>query len=184
MGRTILLLTFAMLVCVAVLASTASGTDPQPLPPAQANQLATGGFKSSPPSIARQITPAQAQAIGGGVATAAAGAVCWFNDQLWSEWGIWPYNQKVIEWRTWCNYSLGGIQYYRVSQVHLGTTVCSGSNRFQFLVSGGNGYRYSSIRTGATFTCPTYVPWFSYHYNRWQEQSCNGWGNCALVNHS
>ena len=24
---------------------------------------------------------------------------CWFTDKLWTEWGIWPFQQRITEWR-------------------------------------------------------------------------------------
>jgi hypothetical protein len=184
MGRTILVLASAMLVCVAILSSTASGTDPQPLDPTRAAQLATTGATRSPDADGRRVTPAQAVSLMGGLsttATALAGQVCWFIDSLWSSWGTWPYGKTVREWRSWCAQYVGGPQTYRQTQVHVGTVICVSPSRYQLLISGGNGYRWSDVRTGAYFDCQTSIPWFTLHYNHWQQWSCNTQGHCAFT---
>jgi hypothetical protein len=178
------LITAGLLIAGLVVPLASAATVP-PSDPSRATQLANAPATHAPDGTGQRVTPAQAVALGGGVSTAAiATSACWFRDNLWVEWGIWPYHQKVNEWRSWCAQYPGGPQTYRASQVHLGTLVCSGHDRFQFLVSGGNGSRWSSVRTGASFDCATSVPWFVIHTNRWQEWSCNTWGHCAWVTNS
>jgi hypothetical protein len=116
------------------------------------------------------------------------GGPCWYvgygaGNDLHTEWGVWPYQQKVIEWRQWCAQYIGGPQTYRVSEVHLSTTLCAGSNRYVLKTGGGNGLTYTNVETGAHFDCQTDIPWIIIHEDRWQIWQCNTRGDCVRLAH-
>jgi hypothetical protein len=112
--------------------------------------------------------------------------VCWNNSGMWFSWGTWPYNQRVNESRYWCANRIGGQQTYRTSHVTLGGTfsLCDSHDAYGFRTTGGNGYTWTTFRSGGHFDCPSPIPWLTYHYHRWMEWACNTWGNCSLYDHS
>jgi hypothetical protein len=69
---------------------------------------------------------------------------------------------------------------YRYSRVQLGGFWCDHRGAYGYLVSGGNGYTWSTVRSGGHFECPS-GGWWTYNYDRWMEYACNTWGNCAFV---
>ncbi|MFL5962178.1 MAG: hypothetical protein ACJ757_04720 [Gaiellaceae bacterium] len=185
-----LIILIATLAFVGVGASGGSADNPKPLPPTAAQQAVDATATHSGDVQGTVVQPAQVPGLGGlgEAALAKSGAKaadpCWSITGLWTEWGIWPYQQRVTEDRYWCANSVGGAQYYRTSTVHLGTTLCSHSGEWQELISGGNGNTWSVIRTGGSFACPTDIPWITIHTDRWQDWSCNTWGNCSWVRSS
>lgn len=127
-----------------------------------------------------------APTVGGAVsstdAVAAASPVCWHQTFSY-RWGTWPQFQDVFENRDWCGY-LGGEQTYRVSNVNGGTFTCDWNQAYEYKVSGGNGYTWTVVRSGAHFSCPTGIPWINLHFDHWMEWSANTWGNYSFVNAS
>lgn len=107
--------------------------------------------------------------------------ICWSVDGMDSEWGTWPYQQRVSESRYWCATNIGGYQNYRVSHVFLHSAACDTSGAYGYLVGGGNGYTWSTVRSGGHFHCQTPTPWLAFNSDAWQEWACNTWGNCAFV---
>jgi hypothetical protein len=104
-------------------------------------------------------------------------------DSLGTQWGHWPYEQRVYETRTWCGY-LNAYQTYRVSGVHGGATACSwGAPTHVYRTAGGNGYFYTTVNSGAHFSCP--IPWPPglppLNYDDWQKWRCNMAGYCTWV---
>src|SRR5262245_59169570 len=81
-----------------------------------------GDTVSGMPISPSQVPEGSSGSAGGAYIT---GNVCWFQDKLWTEWGTWPFQQRVTEWRYWCANYVGGPQTGRSSSVHLGTTLCS-----------------------------------------------------------
>lgn len=206
-----LIIPFALTAAVAVIVSTGGAANVKPLAPDKASALVNSGAShnnavvgqaESPQAamaaasqsgaqveVAPGMTPAQATgaassspngAVAAETAAVAASPVCWHQDGMWEEWGTWPYQQRVTETRDWCGY-LGGAQTYRVSSARGGTTLCSWGSQYTNFVSGGNGKTWTVVRSGASFACPTDIPWITIHTDRWQEWSCNTWGNCAWV---
>src|SRR5687767_3490926 len=98
---------------------------------------------------------------------------CWSRTDLHHSQGIWPTNQGVTEYRYWCAHGFGGAQYYRASAVDSHSAVCRTLSKNQFLINGGNGYRYAVVRSEAWFNC---VPGINLATR--QNWSCNTWGNC------
>jgi hypothetical protein len=108
--------------------------------------------------------------------------VCWTAvGALWHEWGTYPYQQRVYEDRTWCADRVGGHQTYRSSHVHLHSTLCSNDHPYAQRVSGGNGYTWTTVRSGGHFACQSPIPYVTFNWDDWQEWACNVWGNCSLV---
>jgi hypothetical protein len=162
-----------------VLVANGGAADPAPLAPDQAEAAANTG-PTHPMSVdGMPVSPEQVAAATG--ETPAPKSPCWYTESLWTQWGTWPYQQRVTEYRYWCANGLGGPQTTRTSSVHLGGSLCSHHDPWQWRVSGGNGYTWTVVRTGGTFDCPTAIPWITLHYDRWQDWSCNTWGNCAWV---
>lgn len=126
-------------------------------------------------TAAKGDTIAPQDAEGGG------GSVCWQAPwNLSQSWGSLTYERHVNEYRYWCTNYLGGPQTYRVSYVQTSSIWCSSSNQYAIKFSGGNGYTWTTVETGANFSCPT--PWYwSLNSLDWQRWSCNTWGNCARV---
>lgn len=199
--KRIALLAIATFAAVSV--ASAGGSNVKPLSPAQTQAMATAGVTHGGGGIAQQLSPAQMSALTGTPlsalegtsgpsgavaatpdATAASSAIyCWSFTDGWTEWGLFPVQQRVTEYRNWCGY-YGGAQTYRSSSVHLGTTLCSHSGEWQARISGGNGYTWTVVRTGGSFACPTPIPWITLHYDRWQDWSANTWGSYAQVGNS
>jgi hypothetical protein len=155
-------------------------TLPTYYPPDQAQTLADYPAVPTADHAGTQVSVAAATSSGPDmdIATSGPQAICWFTDQNGTQWGHWPYEQKVTEWRTWCADFPGGKQTYRSSTVHPAATLCSWSNTWQSRVGGGNGYSWTNVRTGADFACPTSVPWITLHPSDWQSWVCNTWGRC------
>ncbi|HYX89362.1 MAG TPA: hypothetical protein VE753_08335 [Gaiellaceae bacterium] len=187
----------AVALALGVLAMDAAADPPGPLPPEQARAQGDGAVRHGENVIAREVPLSEAAAAAARPGAVTEGAVpsarspvavaadpCWSITGLWTEWGTWPYQQRVTEDRYWCAYSWGGTQYYRSSTVRLGSTLCSHNSGWQERISGGNGYTWTVVRTGGSFSCATTIPWITLHYDRWQDWSCNTWGNCAWVRSS
>jgi hypothetical protein len=111
----------------------------------------------------------------------APASVCWHQDNLRSWWGTEPYRQHLQEIRDWCADRVGGSQTYRVSHIFPSSLLCSWRDPFGIRVSGGNGFTWTTVRSGAHYSCPSIIPWITFNYDRWQEWACNVWGNCSLV---
>jgi hypothetical protein len=184
-------------VTALALAAPAGAGPPNPLPPQAAQQAvdAVATHASTEQQQAQQMTPAEMSAligvpvgdlVGGGgpdrslasvhrPARSVATVYCWSFTDAWTQWGIWPYQQRVTEYRYWCGY-YGGAQTYRSSSVHPGSTLCSHDSGWQSRISGGDGYTYTVVRTGASFSCPTDIPWITIHTDRWQDWRANTQG--------
>ena len=125
---------------------------------------------------AKQVDPAS---IGAPPAPSCPGCseVCWTarEGQLYSQWGIWPWSQRVTENRDWCAYWLGGPQYYRTSHVYLTSPRCGLSGAYGTRVDGGNGYTWTTVRSGGHFYCD------GWNFDDWMEFACNTWGHCSFV---
>ena len=186
-SKLVLFVLAAVAALVAVAAASAGGSPPKPLPPTAAQAAVDATATHGGDVQGTQVQPAQVPGLSGQdqAALAKSGAKaadpCWHADNLWTEWGTWPYQQRVTETRDWCSGSLGGAQTYRVSSARGGTTLCSWGSQYTNFVSGGNGKTWTVVRSGASFACPTDIPWITIHTDRWQEWSCNTWGNCAWV---
>jgi hypothetical protein len=177
------------LAALAALATLGAGAlcggasaDPAPLPPDQAEAAVNSGMTHPASVTGIVISPAEvALATGEPAAAPLPDSPCWYTESLWTQWGTWPYQQRVTEYRYWCANGWGGPQTTRTSSVHLGSTLCSHHDPWQWRVSGGNGFTWTVVRTGGSFDCPTAIPWVIIHTDRWQDWSCNTWGNCSWV---
>jgi hypothetical protein len=124
-----------------------------------------------PSGLKGTIAPMDAEGGGGGP--------CWYTDGLWSQWGGWPFEMRVTEHRYWCAWWVGGPLSYRVSHVTLSGTYCGGSGAYAFKTSGGVGYSWVVVQSGAHFSCI-----YSINYDLWQRWASNSWGSVSLVAHS
>jgi len=100
---------------------------------------------------------------------------------LKTRWGYFPAGQVVYEDRDWCGYA-NWYQTYRASRLRTGTggsaSFCSaGDPRYNYKTSGGNGYFYTEVHTGAQFTCQAFPGVFA-HFQDFQVWSCNMSGYC------
>lgn len=184
------IIAFIIIGAVAVAGSNAA-TNPTPelLPPDKAKVMVNTG-SVGPKTVSGAATTvekalAAGKTVGANVESSPEPkSVCWWTGGLWHEWGTWPYQQRVTEERYWCATGYGGAQTYRVSHVRGGTTLCDWSNAYGYRIDGGNGYTWTTVRSGAHFDCPTSIPYITIHTDRWQDWACNTWGNCAGVRHS
>ncbi|HVA31835.1 MAG TPA: hypothetical protein VMU58_11255 [Gaiellaceae bacterium] len=202
-AKVIIGATAAALV-LAVLPSAAAGGGPKPLPQANAEALASAPGHVAAPVVhrvgAREALAAAAQpgaqtevapgltveqavgltAAADGVAPrrlarTAASTICW-NGQIHGSWGYWPYNQTVYDSTYWCAVS-GGALSYRSTNVTHSATLCSGSGDYTFRISGGVGYTYVAYQVGASFTCPTDLPWITVYRSDWLDDEVNDYGS-------
>jgi hypothetical protein len=209
MRKSIIMALVAIAVTIGV-GSAAGGSknDPKPLPPGQAQKLIDAGYQGSTVVQAPQVDPSvvvqageEPGAITEGTAPnpsplagkgtiapndveGAGGAICFGTATAESVWSTWPYDQHVYEDRYWCANRYGGTITYRVSHVRGASTLCSWGNAYGYKWSGGVGYTWVAVKSGATFTCPTNIPYVNLHLDRWQIVSSNGWGTMAIESHS
>lgn len=173
----------------ATLGSTgpAVAADPAPLPPDQAQALATAPADTSgsttrvvdgQTALNASAVPGAATSIESGVsAQAAVGLlpliegniisasrpVCWAN-AAWHQWGTWPYQQRITDTTYWCAVYASHITY-RTSTTTASGTLCGVSWRAKGLIAGGvgPGFTYFTNRSSAGFSCPTVIPWITIH---------------------
>jgi hypothetical protein len=183
------LLALLLAAIAATLGSTgpAVAADPTPLPPDQAQALATAPADTSG-STTRVVdgqTALDASAVSGAAtsiepgvsAQAAVGLVplsegniisasrpvCWAN-AAWHQWGTWPYQQRITDTTYWCAVYASHITY-RTSTTTASGTLCGVSWRSKGLIAGGvgPGFTYFTNRASAGFSCPTVIPWITIH---------------------
>jgi hypothetical protein len=185
-------------------ASLATAADPSPLPPDQAQALATAPDTSgSTTSVVDGQTALNASALPGaqtavetGVsAQAAVGLapltegniisasrpVCWAN-AAWHQWGTWPYQQRIINTAYWCAVYGSHITYRSASTTTSGT-LCETNWRQTQLISGGvgRGFTYFTLRSSAGFSCQTIVPWITIHTDHHEDVKRNDRGVTSFV---
>jgi hypothetical protein len=162
---------------------------PTPLPPDEAQALATspadvptgssttavdgrtvlnaattpGAETSIEAGIAPDAAVGLAPLSEGGNAISASRPVCWAN-AAWHQWGTWPYQQRVTDTTYWCAV-FGNHITYRTSTTTASGMLCGVSWRAGALIAGGvgRGFTYFTHRASAGFACPTVVPWIVIH---------------------
>jgi hypothetical protein len=168
-------------------AGLAVAADPTPLPPDQAEALATAPVDTSgsttrvvdgQTALNASAVPGADTSIESGVsAQAAVGLapltegniisasrpVCWAN-AAWHQWGTWPYQQRITDTTYWCAVYASHITY-RTSTTTASGTLCGVSWRSKGLIAGGvgPGFTYFTNRASAGFSCPTIIPWITIH---------------------
>jgi hypothetical protein len=202
------------LALVALVPTAAATGGPQPVAPAQAQELISAPAAISSGSVTRRVSAQEAlsaaslpgavvsvapglsaaQSVGLspavsvstgtssmvrpiGTTTAAIG--CAANAQ-WSEWGTWPYEQKITDTTYWCAV-FGDHITYTSSTTNGSGTFCGVNWTSSQMISGGIGYSWFVTRASAGFNCPTAIPWVSLHPSHYEDTSRNAWGNTALV---
>jgi len=104
---------------------------------------------------------------------------CW-SWAPWVQWGTWPYQQRVTNNFHWCAVYGDHITSWS-EHVALSATLCGYSDAYGYRQVGGAGYGVVRVRAGGNFSCPTAVPWVTYHYNRWFDTSFYTRGSAAIV---
>lgn len=89
--------------------------------------------------------------------------VCWMN-AAWTQWGTWPYQQRITDTTYWCAI-YGNHITYRSSITTASGTLCGVEWRTNQLIGGGVGkaYTYFTNRASAGFSCQTVIPWITIH---------------------
>jgi hypothetical protein len=186
----LLLATLAAILAFALPARAAGGGGgaPAPLPPDQANTLATtnpavasgsstnvvdgstalnaASLPGADTTIEGGITPQAAvglTALSEGNILSLARPTCWAN-MAWRKWGTWPYEQKIADTTYWCAV-FGSHITYRTTTTTASGTLCGVSWRATALIGGGVGRAFTYFRTRASagFSCPTVIPWITIH---------------------
>jgi hypothetical protein len=167
---------------------------PTPLPPDQAQALATApaavpsgssttavdartalnasAVPGALTSIESGISPSAAVGLAPlneGNSISATRPVCWAN-AAWSQWGTWPYQQRVTDTTYWCAV-FGSHITYRTSTTTASGTLCGVSWRAGALIGGGvgKGFTYFTHRASAGFSCPTVIPWVVIHTTHYED---------------
>ena len=165
----------------------AVAADPAPLPPDQAQALATapadtsgsttrvvdgqtalnasadsGAATSIEPGVSAQAAVGLVPLTEGNIISASR-PVCWAN-AAWHQWGTWPYQQRITDTTYWCAVYASHITY-RTSTTTASGTLCGVSWRSKGLIAGGvgPGFTYFTNRASAGFSCPTVIPWITIH---------------------
>jgi hypothetical protein len=168
-------------------AGLAAAADPTPLPPDQAQALATAPTDTtgSTTSVVDGQTVLNASTLAGAQTTIESGVsaqaavglapltegnivsasrpVCWAN-AAWHQWGTWPYQQRITNTAYWCAV-FGSHITYRTSSTTTSGTLCETNWRQIQLIGGGvgRGFTYFTLRSSAGFSCPTIIPWITIH---------------------
>lgn len=186
-------------------AALAAAADPSPLPPDQAQALATAPTDTSgsttsvvdgQTALNASSLPGASTSIESGVsAQAAVGLapltegniisasrpVCWAN-AAWHQWGTWPYQQRITNTAYWCAVYGSHITYRSASTTTSGT-LCETNWRQTQLISGGvgRGFTYFTLRSSAGFSCQTIVPWITIHTDHHEDVKRNDRGVTSFV---
>jgi hypothetical protein len=123
--------------------------------------------------------PTGAAPVVGRIGVTTAATSCSANAQ-WTEWGIWPYQQRITDTTYWCAVYGDHITYTSSNTSGTGT-LCGTSWTSSQIVSGGIGYSWFVNRASAGFNCPTAIPWISLHPSHYEDTSRNAWGSTQLV---
>jgi len=192
--RRVALLALLLAALAAILGSAAPALavidpTPSPLPPDQAQALATAPADVPSGSSTTAVdgrtvlnaatTPGADTAIESGISPDAAVGLaplnegseaisatrpsCWAN-AAWHQWGTWPYQQRLTDTTYWCAV-FGSHITYRTSTTTASGTLCDVSWRTHALIAGGvgRGFTYFTNRASAGFACPTVIPWIVIH---------------------
>lgn len=185
-------------------AARAGAADPAPLPPDQAQALATATETTgSTTSVVDGQTALNASALPGAQTSVESGVsaqaavgivpltennilsasrpVCWAN-AAWHQWGTWPYQQRIINTAYWCAVYGSHITYRSASTTTSGT-LCETNWRQTQLIGGGvgPGYTYFTLRSSAGFSCPTIIPWIVIHTSHHEDVKRNDRGVTTFV---
>jgi hypothetical protein len=89
--------------------------------------------------------------------------VCWMN-AAWTQWGTWPYQQRITDTTYWCAI-YGSHITYRTATTTASGTLCGVEWRTNQLIGGGVGkaFTYFTNRASAGFSCQTAIPWITIH---------------------
>jgi hypothetical protein len=156
--------------------SAMAAKPPKPLPPDQANALASAPGDPAVVSV-HPVTKKEAlsQSQGPGwvtdvpvetaattTATAAATEYC-ASGTVYKNWGLWPYGRSVTDHTYWCYVYNNRITYRSTYVTTGGGPLCGGHDQYNFRISGGTGYRYVFIEAGAYFGCTSTIGTLNYH---------------------
>jgi hypothetical protein len=200
----VLAMLVATLAGILASAGRAGADDPAPLPPDQAQALATapdtGGSTTTAvdglTALNASAQPDSDTSIEAGVSPQAAVGLapltesalissakpsCWAN-AAWHQWGTWPYQQRITDTTYWCAV-YGSHITYRSSTTTTNGTLCATNWRAHQLISGGvgRGFTYFTNRSSAGFACPTIIPWITLHTTHHQDVKRNDRGVASFV---
>jgi len=113
------------------------------------------------------------------IGTTTLATACSANSQ-WSEWGTWPYQQRITDTTYWCAV-YGDHITYTSSTTNGSGTLCGTSWTSTQTISGGIGYSWFVNRASAGFNCPTAIPWLTLHPSHYEDTARNAWGSTSLV---
>lgn len=202
--RALLAVLPAAMTAVLVSAGLASAADPTPLPPDQAQALATAPDTSGSTTSAvdgqsvlnAAALPGADTSIESGVsAQAAVGLapltegnivspmrpVCWAN-AAWHQWGTWPYQQRITNTAYWCAVYGSHITFRSASTTTSGTLCETNWRQIQLIGGGvGRGFTYFTMRSSAGFSCPTVIPWITIHTSHHVDVKRNDRGVTTFV---
>jgi hypothetical protein len=198
------LLLLTALTVILGLAAPALASDPTPLPPDQAEALATAPDTSASTttavdgltaldasaqpdadtSIESGLTPQAAVGLAPfteGSLLSAIRPSCWAN-AAWHQWGLWPYQQRITDTTYWCAI-FGSHITYRSTTTTASGTLCGVNWRAKQLIAGGvgRGFTYFTMRTSAGFACPTIIPLVTLHTTHHQDVKRNDRGGTSFV---
>jgi len=175
---------------IAAPAAVASGSTTRPVGAREA--LAAASLPGATVSVAPGLSPAQAvglvpaapPSIGPasvvGTAAATLSSVGCSANSAWHEWGTWPYQQRITDTTYWCAV-VGDHITFTSSSVSATGTLCGSAWTGSQLISGGIGYSWFVMRSGAGWSCPTVIPWVTLHPSHHLDVSRNAWGSTAEV---
>jgi len=200
-----LALLLAAMTAVLGSARPSAAADPTPLPPDQAQALATAptdttGSTTSvvdgQTALNASTLPGSQTSIESGVsAQAAVGLVpltegnivsamrpvCWAN-LAWHQWGTWPYQQRITNTAYWCAVYGSHITYRSASTTTSGTLCATNWRQTQLIGGGvGPGFTYFTLRSSAGFSCPTIIPWITIHTSHHEDVKRNDRGVTTFV---
>jgi len=104
---------------------------------------------------------------------------CESNQSGW-HWGLWPYDQNITDTTYWCAI-YGSSITFRTTTVTATGTLCGTSWTASALISGGIGYSWFTMRASAGWSCPSDIPWITWHPSHYLDTAHNAWGNSAQV---
>jgi hypothetical protein len=189
-----LCITLAVPLLATSFASAEQRQSPGLLSPKQARALinapASNGSSAAQRISTQQVQQAASEVgavveVGTSRATTAAKAqksTCWFGS-VWTQWGLYPYQQRVTDNTYWCTRT-GGVLTWRVTHVTMSSTLCSSDRSDNYKLQGGNGSKMVVTRSTGYFACQTIIPWVTVHTTRWEDAYRDGQPSQKIVQRS
>lgn len=161
MGKRIAVVVLAVVVFSPATIARA-GLTPTPIEGATVSVTPEEAVELSPVGNAASLAAIEAEVDVEGEAA----AYCWYSTWTHTR-GTWPYAQNAELHTTWCGN--GSWITYRSSWTTSDSWLCSGHDEYARKLLGGYGYEKVLVEGGASFDCPTPVPWVTLHARVWIE---------------